>query len=457
MSGFEYDDGGLAVPGGCAGPVERVMVVGAGIAGLAVGNALTHAGVECLVLEARDRVGGRLHTVDVGGVPVDLGGSWIHTPVGNPLRRFADQAGVACRDGSPLPETVVYDSSEGRRLSEAEFEALSEVHVSAFPTALEGLREVLGPTASAAEAIDRFVAESGLGDAEARRARLLLRMAVAAEAADTAEQQSLRWLGNEEEYGGDPFGDVPVGGYRRVVSALAQGVPVRLGAEVTGIGVSGAGVQVTMAGGAVESGSHVVVTVPLGVLKGRSVRFTPELPEGRWAAIDRLGFGSFEKIALSFDSPFWRAASVPHLLAFPAGDAAVLIMGLDAFGGGPALVGLVHADNCHHVVGRSPGAAAEWMLAIVSEALGRPSPEPTAVAVSSWTTDPYTRGAYSHNTPDGDPADIDALGRPLHGRLLFAGEATTTTRMGFADGAFQTGIREAKRLLGRPIVCLRAG
>ena len=88
---------------------------------------------------------------------------------------------------------------------------------------------------------------------------------------------------------------------------------------------------------------------------------------------------------------------------------------------------------------------------------GAHAPEPTAVAVSSWTTDPYTRGAYSHNTPDGDPADIDALGRPLHGRLLFAGEATTTTRMGFADGAFQTGIREAKRLLGRPIVCLRAG
>ena len=75
-----FDDGHPETPGGVVGPVERVLVVGAGIAGLTVANAMAHAGVDCVVLEARDRVGGRLHTVDLAGSRVDLGGSWMHHP-----------------------------------------------------------------------------------------------------------------------------------------------------------------------------------------------------------------------------------------------------------------------------------------------------------------------------------------------------------------------------------------
>ena len=71
---MEYDDGQFDVPAGVAGPVERVVVVGAGIAGLTVAGALRTAGVDCVVLEARDRIGGRLHTVDLAGTPVDLSG-----------------------------------------------------------------------------------------------------------------------------------------------------------------------------------------------------------------------------------------------------------------------------------------------------------------------------------------------------------------------------------------------
>src|SRR6266566_9316771 len=91
-----FDDGRADVPVGAAEPVERVVVVGAGIAGLTVANALAHGGADCVVVEARDRIGGRLHTVDRAGSPADLGGSWIHTPVGNPMRAFAQHVGVPC-------------------------------------------------------------------------------------------------------------------------------------------------------------------------------------------------------------------------------------------------------------------------------------------------------------------------------------------------------------------------
>src|SRR6201990_341639 len=74
------------------------------------------AGIPCVVLEARDRVGGRLHTVDLAGVPVDLGGSWIHHPIGNPLSKFCDGYGLERDPGDPIPTLTAYDGRERRRL-----------------------------------------------------------------------------------------------------------------------------------------------------------------------------------------------------------------------------------------------------------------------------------------------------------------------------------------------------
>jgi polyamine oxidase len=113
-----FDDGQPDVPRGVTGPVERVIVVRAGISGLTTASALTRAGVECVVLEARDRIGGRLHTVDLAGSPVDLGGSWIHRPGGNPMTAFARQVGVSRRSADPEPEMAGFDCAEGRRLTD---------------------------------------------------------------------------------------------------------------------------------------------------------------------------------------------------------------------------------------------------------------------------------------------------------------------------------------------------
>ena len=114
--GRRYDDGTDAIPGGLRGDPERVIVIGAGFAGLGAANALRHAGVDCVVLEARDRIGGRAHTERVGGVPVDLGCSWIHEPEGNVMSAFAAQAGVSRLPASPELDaaTIVFlDSRTG--------------------------------------------------------------------------------------------------------------------------------------------------------------------------------------------------------------------------------------------------------------------------------------------------------------------------------------------------------
>ena len=312
-----YDGGQSEIPGGVAGAVERVLVVGAGIAGLTVANALAHAGVDCLVLEARRRVGGRLHTVDLAGVPVDLGGSWLHHPSGNPLRRFAREAGLDCRPGDPLPTLTAFDVATGLWQSHEDVEAGLTVELERFTEALPALRDRLGPGASAADGIEAFLASTDLAGEPLRRAGQGLRASVEADAAGAAEHQSLQWLWTQDEYDDAYFGDLPEGGYAAVVDAMAAGLDVRLDWPVAQVDLTDDGVTVTSASGQTETGSHVVVAIPLGVLKSGLPSFTPPLPAERLEAVRRLGFGRYEKVALRFDSPFWREAGWSHLVLFP--------------------------------------------------------------------------------------------------------------------------------------------
>ena len=461
MAAGEFDDGTADVPGGVSGAVGRVLVAGAGIAGLTVANALTQAGVDCVVLEARDRIGGRLHTVELGGSPVDLGGSWIHMPEGNPMSAFARLAGVTCCDADPGAEMRGFDCGEGRRLTAAESGELLDLYEEGFPGAADGLLAELGPDASAADAIEAFLATAGAGATAGhlRRARQMLYACVEADFSGRADQQSLRWMWHELAYGGNYFGNAPVGGYRRLVAAMASGVDVRLGRAVTEVAAGPDGVRAVTADGAVEEGSHLVVALPLGVLKQGRPRFTPALPPDRRAAEGRLGFGRFEKVALRFAKPFWRQAGFPHLMVFPRapGEWMVWSLGLDAFGGGPVIVFFIFHSAAERLADGPADAPVRWARGLLAEATGRPCPEPAAVAVTSWAADRWTGGAYTYLPPGASPADADLLGEPVGGRLLFAGEHTQSARLAYADGALTSGIREAKRLLGRPSVRLAAG
>jgi polyamine oxidase len=433
-----------------------VVVVGAGIAGLTVANALHHAGVQCVVLEARGRVGGRLHTLDLAGSPVDLGGSWLHHPSGNPLRRFAREAGIECRPGDPMPTLTAFDVATGVWLSQGDLEERVTGDLERFVTALDALRERLGPNASSAEGIEAFLATTGLAGESLRRARQGLRASVEADAAGPAEQQSLEWLWTQDEYDDAYFGDLPGNGYVSVVDAMASGLDVRLDWSVARVDLTDEGVRVVSDSGATETGSHVVVTVPLGVLKNQVPAFTPPLPPERARLVARLGFGRYEKVVLKFATPFWREAGWSHLVLFPPDPAepAAWVFDLDAFGIGPILVCHVFHSATGHVSTASPTTAARWATDQLAAALDAPCPEPLVVALTGWADDPYAAGAYTHVTPGTSNADLDLLGTPVAGRILFAGEHTQSARVGYADGAMTSGIREAKRLLGASEVTL---
>lgn len=430
-----------------AGPVDRVVVVGAGIAGLAAASRLRAASIAYVVLEARDRIGGRLHTIDLAGTPVDLGGSWIHHPIGNPLSALCDEHCIARDLGDATQALSAYDRAEHRRLDRAETHELSQ-QSDDFWDAVDAYSNRLGPDATGLDAIESFVAERGLTGALARRVRQELRAEVEADAADGADNDSLRWMSFGEEFDGPVFGDLPRAGYRSVVDALATDVNVRLNTPVVSVQVADDAIRVTAADGSVETGSHVVVTVPLGVLKRGSPRFDPPLPAPTQRAVEKLGFGRYEKIALAFESAFWRDDDVAHLIVFPPDEdePSMWVFDLDAFQAGPVLCAHLFHTLTPYALDRPPAQAVEWLRQVLAEVFDHPAPEPVASVVTSWANDPFTGGAYSHCPPGADPSMFDLLGEPVYGRVLLAGEHTQSARYGYADGAYVSGLRAAERL-----------
>ena len=191
------------------------MIVGAGMAGLTAANALHHAGIPAVVLEARDRIGGRLHTADVGGSPVDLGGSWIHTPIGNPMSAWADQVGVERRPANVL----VGRRRLGRDARLVDRERFGPILGEGWesPAALEAIGATLSPGRVRRRRAGRVSSRarrrpgqssSGCEPSSARRSnrtvpRRPTRMSAAGSVSSTLE------------YEGDYVGDMPLGGYGR--------------------------------------------------------------------------------------------------------------------------------------------------------------------------------------------------------------------------------------------------
>ncbi|MBO0841820.1 MAG: FAD-dependent oxidoreductase [Nocardioides sp.] len=445
-----FDGGSPDVPAAVDGEPTRVIVVGAGIAGLTAANALTTAGVECVVVEARERIGGRLRTVEVDGHVADLGGAWIHHPDDNVLTEWAALAGVPVVADSSGTGFTGADLGERRTLTAAE---LAGTGYAVFGPVSEQVRRDLAagrPDTSAAAAVDAYLRTTALTGPDHDRMRQLMAAMVEQDGAGPFDDISARWALTEDMFVGDVVDDLPVGGYRSLLAPLAARSSIRQGHPVRRIVRTDDGVTVEGDGWA-EHGTHAVVTVPLGVLKARTIEFVPPLPPERQEAIGRTGFGTLEKVILAFEEPFWRERGLRHSVVYPADRAEPATWTWD-FGRSPTLMLLV-AHSAAPTMQRDPEA---WALEQLTALYAGPLPaQPTAVSATDWLHDEFALGAYAHVRAGSRADDLDRLGEPV-GRICFAGEHTASERAGYADGAMTSGLREAKRLLRRTSVRLTA-
>ena len=248
---------------------------------------------------------------------------------------------------------------------------------------------------------------------------------------------------------------MPRGGYRGVVDALADGLPIHLETTVERIAQDGDGVTVHTSSGAFD-GSHVLVTVPLGVLKAAAIEFEPPLPTGHLAAIERMGFGVLEKVVIAYDRAVWQVDGAPtHVTIVDSGGPDwPMILDLSTWYGSPVVVGFATGARGRALAGMPESERVAALHETICALSPGTTPTPIATVATSWATDPFVLGCYANialgTEPEQHVADIETLGTP-HGRVLFAGEHTCELGTSTVDSAWLSGLREASRLLGEPV------
>ena len=422
---------------------ERVLVIGAGVAGLVAARALARVGVDAVVLEAGDRIGGRLRRVDLGGSPLDVGAAWVHgASWSNPLVRLLDHFGVA-----RLPDLSPYHIFEDGHgyLSPAQVAALLQ-RWDDFLSMLPALRLQLGPGASVLAGIERYLALRGLHGRARERTRFMLRHTAEGWNAGSADELALEWFWRDESFPGpDSF---PQGGYAQLARALARGLDIRTHATAIRIEEGRRGVRVETSAG-VFYGSHALITVSLGVLAAGQIDFQPALPSAKRAAIARLGMGHLEKVVLQFDQVYWSAIDACLYRAPRPGELSY-VEDLTPTMGRATIAALTTGPIAEDMHQRPDAYWIDRLHGTISDLAGTPLPAPTAALVTHWGQDPLFRGAYSILPIGSSPADQETLAAPTT-RLHFAGEATSHLYPGTVHGALISGLREVRRLTGRQV------
>jgi monoamine oxidase len=416
-----------------------VLIIGAGAAGIAAARLLRAAGVECRVLEARGRPGGRAATdTTTLGTPFDLGATWLHAADRNPLRALAAEVGIDLFDHGAARVSACFE--DGRRVGPAE--------MAAYDATWEGLQDRLCavPLRTGDSAGDLAI-RAGLGAGHWDATVLHWEGPVIC-AAPMAEMDARDYLDTQLE----PPDLLPRQGAGTLLTRLAEGLPIDYGAVLTHLDWSGPRIVAEGEFGRLEAAA-CIVTVPTAVLAAGHLRFTPELPPETAQAIHDLPLGLLTKIGL-------KAAGKDRLdLPSFAGIERRVAREEEA-----ALTAVAWPFGHDHLMGFVGGPAA-WELARAGEAatvdfafaeLARNFGPRAATAlrrqgalVSDWATDPFSLGAYSHARP-GRAGARGILARPLAGgRLRFAGEACHPTLAATLGGAWGSGAAAAQQLLPR--------
>jgi monoamine oxidase len=414
-----------------------VIVIGGGVAGLTAARDLGDAGRKVLLLEARERLGGRVFTQYPNGYPVELGAEFVH---GCPPEILE----LAAEHGLPLAELQwkVLQRRDGRWIDGSDifseidrlFERMNIVETGADQSFQDFLEQADAPGNVKQQGL-RFV--EGFHAADPRRISVhsLIKGNIADEQIDGDRQFRF-------ERGYQPF-----------VGAIAGSLKARvqLQTEVTGIDWRVGDVQVQSSNGQTYRAPRVLITVPLGVLKAGGIRFTPELPE-KQQALQLLEMGCVRRVSLCFQSKFWEQDQHLQDVTFFLTDDPVFpswwtseplaFPMLTGWAAGHYAQAPSHSDS-DQAIDRALDSLAN-ILEMDRAALRR---ELTNGFTYDWQADPFSRGAYSYALAGGSSAGC-LLAAPVAGTLFFAGEATDCDgHNATVHGAIASGKRAAKEIL----------
>ncbi len=417
----------------------EVIVIGAGMAGLAAARQLTDWDYDVIVLEARDRIGGRTWTDNSLGLPLDLGASWIHGVNKNPMSDLADKVN-APRVATDYDSITRYksDGSEVSAQEDADIDALFEQ----FYAQVAEWQEETESDASLQEALDMFLSNKRFSRKGMMNLLYAINTELEHEYGGDISDLSLWEFDQEGEFKGEDV--IFPNGYGQLVQSVAQGLDIRLGQIVRRVEYSSEGALVATNGGTFEA-KAVLVTVPLGVLKQNIITFEPSLPKWKMDSISRLNMGVLNKCYLKFPSVFWDDES--HLLGYISEEKGQWCEWLNfaALLDQPILLGFNAGEFGYKIESWSDAQIVESAMQTLRRIYGQNIPNPDGYIITRWGSDPYTFGSYSHIPPFASGADYDALAKPVD-NLFFAGEATHRKYPSTVHGAYLSGLRAAEEI-----------
>lgn len=350
---------------------SNVIIIGAGLAGLAAARQLMSFGYKVTVLEGRKRAGGRVYTKKMDGgnrtAAADLGGSVLTGTLGNPLGILARQLSYPLhkvRDKCPLY------SLDGKPV-DPDMDSKVETAFNRLLDKASRLRQLMGEVSqdvSLGAALETFWQVDGnAGNAEATNLFNWHLANLEYANAGLVSKLSLAFWDQDDPFdmGGDHC--FSPGGNGRLVQALAENVPILYEKIVHTIRYGGDGVQV-VSGGQIFEADMALCTVPLGVLKSGSIKFIPELPQRKLDGIKRLGFGLLNKVAMLFPHVFWGTDldTFGHLTDDPSCRGEFfLFYSYATVAGGPLLIALVAGEAAHKFESMPPTDAVTQVLQIL--------------------------------------------------------------------------------------------
>ena len=420
------------------------------MAGLVAGRLLHDSGFPVTVLEARSRLGGRIHTDHSLGVPLDMGAAWLFNPAENPLARWCRRAGIPLE---PLAE-------EPLRFYAAEHESRSLQHM-----LWQGRRGLLRAGWRAGKAYFRNRIQQIIGRKSSTSLEAMLSPILGDVSLKAPDRAVLTWLlAQLEGLSAAPAGDLgvpagrlplqgaralPVGGLETLIKEATGDLDIWLDTPVNSIDYGGNGVVVRTDAGRF-AGEVAVVAVPLSLLREGRPAFNPPLPQDKQYALESIGYGRqavVNKMALRFPYRFWPDNRA-RFVRLPADEEARGLFydwtDFEQFTGAPVLVGSLSGEMAARLDRQgAQHALCTRAMEALRRMFGADLPEPEAFTVSRWLADPWSRGSYSYAALGSQAEDRHRLAAPLLDRVFFCGEATHSVHYGTVQGALLTGERAA--------------